>query len=88
MRACGLCLIAVFAGLLLSLRLVCPCARVQVIYFAGRALAGEDDLAALTSRMAMYNSRCEWIRERAPWMRSVLRAKLVPEEQQQQEQVA
>ena len=61
---------------------LCPC--IQVIYFAGRALAGEDDLSALTTRMAMYNSRCAWIRERAQWMRDVLRAALVNEQQQQQ----
>lgn len=49
----------------------------NVIYFAGRALAGEDDLAALTTRMDMYAARCKWIRDKAAWMRAVLRAQLV-----------
>jgi len=49
----------------------------NVIYFAGRALAGEDDLAALTTRMDMYAARCAWIRERAAWMTQVLNEKLV-----------
>lgn len=55
----------------------------NVIYFAGRALAGEDSLDALTTRMAMYAARCAWIREKAPWMRQVLRAKLVDGAEQQ-----
>jgi len=49
----------------------------NVIYFGGRALAGEDDLAALTTRMDMYAGRCAWIRARVPWMTEVLTEALV-----------
>ena len=43
----------------------------------GLASAGEDDLEALTSRMEMYAARCAWIREKADWMKKVLREALV-----------
>jgi hypothetical protein len=49
----------------------------NVIYFGGRSLAGEDDLAALTTRMDMYAGRCAWIRARVPWMTEVLTEALV-----------
>ncbi len=43
----------------------------------GRALAGEDDLDALTTRMAMYSARCKWIRSKAEWMTQVMQENLV-----------
>jgi Ser/Thr protein kinase RdoA (MazF antagonist) len=33
----------------------------NVIYFVGRAIAGEDDILALTSRAQMYADRIKWI---------------------------
>jgi hypothetical protein len=54
----------------------------NVIYFAGRTLAGEDELEALTTRMPMYRDRCRWIREKSPWMREVLTKALVKETKQ------
>jgi homoserine kinase type II len=45
----------------------------NVVYFAGRAHAGEDDLAALTSRVATYAARCNWLTENGPWLAAILR---------------
>ena len=49
----------------------------NVVYFAGRAVAGEDDISALTTRVKMYADRCRWISERRDWIRTVLTTKLV-----------
>ena len=62
-----------FAPSLIILRVVN-----NVVYFAGRVLAAEDDLVSLTSRMDMYADRCTWIRQREEWMRGVL-AQLLPQ---------
>ena len=35
----------------------------NVVYFVGRAIAGEDEISALTTRAAMYASRCIWVRD-------------------------
>eukprot|EP01041_Mallomonas_annulata_P005582 gene5582-11242_t len=35
----------------------------NVIYFVGRAIAGEDDILALTSRAQMYADRIKWIND-------------------------
>jgi hypothetical protein len=48
----------------------------NVIYFAGRILAKEDDASVLTSRCAMYAKRIAWISEKKAWMVGVLRAAL------------
>lgn len=49
-----------------------PLARRRVLnnvaYFVGRALAGEDSLAPLTGRAALYARRVEWVRERRGWI--------------------
>ena len=49
----------------------------NVVYFAGRAAAGEDDITALSTRVAMYADRCRWIAERREWMVKVLTDRLV-----------
>jgi hypothetical protein len=37
----------------------------NVVYFVGRALAGEDDISSLTSRAATYAARVVWVNENA-----------------------
>lgn len=49
----------------------------NVIYFAGRALAGEDTWECLTGRVGLYANRIRWIRERQGWMIKVLSERLV-----------
>lgn len=49
----------------------------NVVYFAGRAAAGEDVIDALTTRAVMYANRCKWLTEKAVWMRGVLSAALL-----------
>jgi Ser/Thr protein kinase RdoA (MazF antagonist) len=35
----------------------------NVVYFCGRAVAGEDDISSLTTRIANYEKRVNWIKE-------------------------
>jgi homoserine kinase type II len=44
----------------------------NVVYFIGRAVAGEDGIEALTSRAAMYADRLVWVRARREFMTGVL----------------
>lgn len=37
----------------------------NIVYFLGRAQAGEDDISSLTKRLEMYVSRVEWVRRHA-----------------------
>ncbi len=45
----------------------------NVVYFAGRAYAGEDVYDCLTTRAEMYSNRIKWIEEKKGWMQQVLR---------------
>ena len=36
----------------------------NVVYFVGRAVAGEDGIESLTTRAEMYYKRIKWIKER------------------------
>ena len=45
----------------------------NVIYFTGRALAGEDGIESLTSRAAAYARRVRWLEANADALRAVLR---------------
>jgi Ser/Thr protein kinase RdoA (MazF antagonist) len=49
----------------------------NVIYFVGRAIAGEDGIEALSSRAEMYAARCAWLRERTAWIHGVVARHLV-----------
>ena len=40
----------------------------NVVYFAGRALAGEDSLAPLTGRVGVYAARCRWLHAQREWL--------------------
>ena len=40
----------------------------NVVYFAGRAAAGEDSIAPLTGRAAVYAKRCRWLLEQRAWL--------------------
>ena len=40
----------------------------NVVYFAGRAAAGEDTIAPLTGRAAVYAKRCRWLLEQREWL--------------------
>ena len=51
----------------------------NVAYFVGRFLHGEDSIEPLVGRAATYRKRCEWIARSAPWMREVLKSKLMEE---------
>jgi len=57
---------------LIILRVLC-----NVVYFAGRALSGEDAIEALTGRVEMYANRCRWIRDKREWMVALLTERLV-----------
>ena len=35
----------------------------NVVYFVGRAMAGEDSIDSLTTRAEMYYNRIKWIKE-------------------------
>jgi uncharacterized protein (UPF0333 family) len=37
----------------------------NVVYFVGRALAGEDDISSLTSRAGTYAARVVWVNDNA-----------------------
>jgi homoserine kinase type II len=43
----------------------------NVVYFAGRYVAGEDSLAPLTGRADVYAQRCAWVRQQADWLRAL-----------------
>ena len=44
----------------------------NVVYVVGRAAAGEDDIAALTTRADMYADRCRWLRTKRAWIVGLL----------------
>ncbi len=44
----------------------------NVVYFVGRAAAGEDDISALTTRADMYADRCKWLHSRRSWIVELL----------------
>ena len=48
----------------------------NVIYFAGRAWAGEDSIEPLTSRAEMYAERIRWCAETRDWIVALLDEKL------------
>jgi Ser/Thr protein kinase RdoA (MazF antagonist) len=45
----------------------------NVVYFTGRALAGEDGIESLTSRAAAYARRVRWLQSHADDFRATLR---------------
>lgn len=46
----------------------------NVVYFVGRAAAGEDDISSLTSRAHTYAARVRWLHANADALRELLRA--------------
>lgn len=46
----------------------------NVIYFTGRAYAGEDGLESLTSRAASYAKRVKWVNANRPALADTLKA--------------
>ena len=44
----------------------------NVIYFAGRAAAGEDSVEPLVGRAKVYEQRVRWLQEKAGWLRGLL----------------
>ena len=55
-----------------------PCRRIfsNVVYFTGRAIAGEDSLDSLTSRAATYAKRVKWVNANREAIRSTIRNKV------------
>ena len=51
----------------------------NVIYFAGRAHAGEDSIAALVGRVGVYAQRCRWLHAERAWLVGVALAGLCDE---------
>jgi tetrahydromethanopterin S-methyltransferase subunit G len=33
------------------------------VYFVGRAIAGEDDISSITTRIANYERRVKWVKD-------------------------
>ena len=50
----------------------------NVVYFCGRAMAGEDEWSCLTSRAAAYANRIRWLAEKKGWLVALLTDRLVP----------
>jgi Ser/Thr protein kinase RdoA (MazF antagonist) len=48
----------------------------NVVYFVGRAIAGEDDISSLTTRIANYCGRVQWIKNNGEAIRQSLRKKM------------
>ena len=48
----------------------------SVVYFAGRALAGEDSVEPLRGRAELYANRCKWLDENESYFCGLL-ARLV-----------
>lgn len=48
----------------------------NVVYFVGRALSKEDDIASLTTRLENYNKRVEWVNANAQAIRDSIATKL------------
>ena len=48
----------------------------NVVYFVGRAIAGEDDISSLTTRIANYCGRVQWIKKNGEAIRQSLRKKM------------
>jgi Ser/Thr protein kinase RdoA (MazF antagonist) len=44
----------------------------NVVYFVGRALAGEDDIKSLTSRAEAYAARVRWVNANGPLLQRTL----------------
>ena len=44
----------------------------NVVYFAGRAVAGEDSIQPLVGRAAVYAKRCRWLLEQRDWLVAAL----------------
>jgi hypothetical protein len=51
----------------------------NVIYFAGRAAAGEDSVEPLVGRAKVYEQRVRWLQEKAGWLRGLLAEVAEPE---------
>ena len=47
----------------------------NVVYFVGRAVAGEDSIDSLTSRAEMYYKRIKWIKENRDMLVDVISSK-------------
>jgi len=48
----------------------------QVVYFVGRALAKEDDISSITTRIENYNKRVQWVKESAQKIRDNITTKM------------
>ena len=48
----------------------------NVVYFTGRAIAGEDSLDSLTSRAATYAKRVKWVNANQEAIRETIRNKM------------
>ena len=40
----------------------------QVVYFGGRAVSGEDGVTPLSGRADVYATRCKWLSAQGPWI--------------------
>jgi homoserine kinase type II len=49
----------------------------NVVYFAGRAAAGEDLIDALTTREGTYAARCKWLEAHRQWLTDTLTSKVL-----------
>ena len=49
----------------------------NVVYFTGRAIAGEDSLTSLTSRASNYAKRVKWVNANAQRLKEVITVKLL-----------
>ena len=49
----------------------------NVVYFTGRAIAGEDSLNSLTSRAATYAKRVKWVNANKEAIRATIRSKVL-----------
>lgn len=48
----------------------------NVVYFVGRALGGEDDISSLTTRIANYCGRVDWIKNNGKAIRNSIKSKM------------
>jgi len=48
----------------------------NVVYFVGRALGGEDDISSLTTRIANYCGRVDWVKANSQKIKDLVAAKM------------
>jgi len=48
----------------------------NVVYFVGRALGGEDDISSLTTRIANYCGRVDWVKANSQKIKDLVASKM------------